>query len=42
MSINEKAKTIHNKIKQNKAQYNLDKLLRFLLYCQEMLVSMNF
>ena len=43
MIISEKIKAISNKIEQNKAQYNLDrKLLRFLLYNQEMLVNMNF
>ena len=41
-SISEKIKAINNKIEQNKAQYNFDKLLRFLLYHQEMLVNMNF
>ena len=42
MSISEKIKAINNKIEQNKAQYNLDKLLRFLLHHQEMLVNMDF
>ena len=43
MSISEKIKVIYNKVEQNKAQYNLDdKLLRFQLYHQEMLVDMNF
>ena len=43
MIISEKIKAISNKIEQNKAQYDLDKkLLRFLLYNQEMLVNMNF
>ena len=41
--ISEKIKAISNKIEQNKVQYDLDrKLLRFLLYNQEMLVNMNF
>ena len=31
MSISEKIKTINDKIEQNEAQYNLDKLLGFLL-----------
>ena len=36
-------KTTDNKIKQNKAHYDLDdKILRFQLYDQEMLVDMNF
>ena len=39
MTVSKKIKTINNKIKQNKAQYDLD---RFLLYHQEMLVNMNF
>ena len=42
MSISEKIKAISNKIEQNKAQYNLDKLPRFQLNHQEMLVTMNF
>ena len=42
MTITEKIKTIDNKIKENKAQYNLDKLLRFQLDHEEMLVNMNF
>ena len=32
MRISEKIKTINNKIEQNKARYDLDKLLRFQLY----------
>ena len=52
MSISKKLKAINNKIKQNKAQYHLDtqtvkisalsKLLRLLLYHQEMFANMNF
>ena len=42
MSITEKIKVINNKIEQNKAQYDLDKLPKFLLYHPEMLVNMNF
>ena len=43
MNISEKIKVINNKVKQNKAQYNLDdKLLRFQLYHQEMSLDMNF
>ena len=36
----------YNKIEENKAQYDLDtkidRLLRFQLYCQEILVNKNF
>ena len=42
MSISEKIKVINDKIKQNKAQYDLDKLLRFLLFYQKILVNINF
>ena len=44
MSISEKIKTVKNKIKQNTKlnTIQIDKLLRFLLYCEEMLVNMNF
>ena len=40
MSVSEKIKGINNKIEQNKGQ--IDKLLIFQLYHQEMLVNMNF
>ena len=42
MRISEKIKTINNKIEQNKARYDLDKLLRFQLYHYEMLVNMKY
>ena len=42
MSISEKIKAIDKKTDQNKVQYNLDLRLRFLLYHQEMFVSINF
>ena len=43
MSISEKIKTIVNKIEQNKAQkIETNKLLRFLLYHQETLATMDF
>ena len=43
MNTSEKIKIIDNKIEQNKTQTDVDtKLLAFLLYDQEMLVSMSF
>ena len=42
LTAREKIKTINNKIEQNKAQYSLDKQLRFQLYRKEMLANMNF
>ena len=43
MTVREKIKTSDSKIQENKAQYELDdKLLRFQLYHQEMLIDMNF
>ena len=42
MSISEKIKTIDNKIEQNKAQYDLEKVQRLLLYHEEALVNINF
>ena len=41
MTVSEKFKTIDNKIKQNKAQYDLDRQTT-KIYHQEMLVNMNF
>ena len=41
MTVREKFKTIDNKIKQNKAQYDLDRQTT-KIYHQEMLVNMNF
>ena len=41
MTISDKIKTIHHKIEQHKAQYNLDRL-RFLLSHQKMLANMHF
>ena len=42
MSISEKIKGISSKIEQNKAQYDLDKLQRFQLYHQRLLVNILF
>ena len=44
MSLSEKIKTINNTIKQNKAQYYLDRETANIsaLAYQEMLVNMNF
>ena len=43
MTITEKIETVDNKLEPNKAQYiYIDKLLRFQLYHQKMLVNMNF
>ena len=42
MTVSEKIKAINNKIAQNKAQHDLDKLLKFWLHCQEALANMNF
>ena len=37
-----KIETIDNRIEYNKAQYNLDKLLRFQFSHQKITVNMNF
>ena len=42
MNISEKIKAINNKIEKIKAQDDLEKLLRFQLYHQGMLINMNF
>ena len=43
MPVSEKIKSADNKIDQNKTQYDLDdKLVRYQLYHQEILVDMNF
>ena len=43
MSISEKIQAINNKVEQNKVWYDLDKkVLRFLLYCQKVLINTNF
>ena len=43
MTISEKVRTIHNKIKQNKDPYDLDnQKVRFWLFHQEMLANTNF
>ena len=43
MSISEKIQAINNKVEQNKVWYDLDKkVLRFLLYCQKVLIITNF
>ena len=43
MTISKKIKTIENKIKQNKAQYDLDRPIpRLPLYHQGMLINVNF
>ena len=43
MTITEKIETVDKKLEPNKAQYiYIDKLLRFQLYHQKMLVNMNF
>ena len=41
MTVNEKIKTLDNKIEQNKAQYNLN-IQTAKLYHQEVLINMNF
>ena len=44
MTFSDKIKTIDNKFERKKAQYHLwiDKLLRFQLYYQQILVSLSF
>ena len=43
MPVSEKIKSADNKIDQNKTQYDLDdKLVRYQLYHQKILVDMNF
>ena len=43
MGVNEKIKTINNKASKTKLNITwTDKLVRFQLYQQEMLVNMNF